>query len=238
MRQKRVHPLEPIPETKLKATYASTAALLSFQLLLDELIPLCTCKHPGDKAHPVRSSFLRPDLPTDDDATTPSRLSTLASRPHLETAPDDVAFARTVLSSSQFARTLPGATRKISRWVRAAPLKDASRSTAEAHHLALRDAGRNGTTCLASVASSTRRGGAVGARCRHNASSQGRRQLESGESKPASNTGRVGVCHKDPIPSSACRCRHRAVIMARNQGFGIRSAKVRQFSFPPHPSHR
>ena len=32
MRKKRVHPLEPIPETKGKATYASTAALLSFQL--------------------------------------------------------------------------------------------------------------------------------------------------------------------------------------------------------------
>jgi hypothetical protein len=66
------------------------------------------------EAHPVRSSFLRPDLPTDD--ATPSRLSTLdlTSRPRPTTSHSPVV-------PSQFARTLPGATRKFSRWVRAAP---------------------------------------------------------------------------------------------------------------------
>jgi len=113
MRQKRVHPLEPIPETNAKGN-----------LRLDCGAPVLPTGRINSTLHlqaikwkPIRSglhSFDQISRPT----TRRPRLSTLdlTSKPRPTTSPSPVV-------PSQFARTLPGATRKFSCWVRALPCR-------------------------------------------------------------------------------------------------------------------
>jgi hypothetical protein len=213
MRQKRVHPLEPIPETNAKGNLRLNCGAPVLPLTNYSTLHLRTIKW-----KPIRSG-----LHSFDQIFRSTTRRPLDSRP--STSPRDRARRRRIRPLFRLNSPTPfPAPHENSRVGFVPPLKNASRSTTES----LPDTGRKRTTRLASVASSTSGGGAAGARIRHHASSQGRRQLESCERKPASNTGSVGVCHKDPIPSSPCRDRHGTVIMAGNQGFGIRSAKVRQ----------